>query len=71
MEETQYHSGCDRMRYNLYYFDNYGLPQVKVSMEDREQAMAMFIRHLGGRHIELTAEFDTGSVHNEIYTERV
>lgn len=71
MEETQHHSGCDRVRYNLYYFDNYGLPHTKVSMDDRQQAMEMFIKFMAGRHIELTAEFDTGDVHNEIYTERV
>ena len=59
------------MRYNLYYFDNYGLPHTKVSMEDRDQAMAMFLRFMAGRHIELIAEFDTKDVHNEIYTERI
>lgn len=59
------------MRYNLYYFDNYGLPQVKVSMGDREQAMAMFLRYMGGKHIELTAEFSVGDIHIEIYTERI
>lgn len=59
------------MRYNLYYFDNYGLPHTKVSMEDREQAMAMFLRFMAGRHIELTAEFSVGDTRIEIYTERI
>lgn len=59
------------MRYNLYYFDNYGLPQVKVSMEDRERAMTMFLRYMNGKHIELTAEFSVGDTHVEIYTERI
>ncbi len=59
------------MRYNLYYFDNYGLPHTKVSMEDRDQAMAMFLRFMAGRHIELIAEFSVGDTHVEIYTERI
>ena len=59
------------MRYNLYYFDGYGLPQTKVSMNNREEAMTVFLRFMAGRKIELTAEFDTADAHNEIYTERI
>lgn len=59
------------MRYNLYYFDNYGLPHTKVSMEDRDQAMEMFLKFMAGKKIELIAEFDIKDTHNEIYTERI
>lgn len=59
------------MRYNFYYFDNYGVPHTKVSMEDRDQAMAMFLRFMNGKHIELVAEFDVRDAHNEIYAERI
>ena len=59
------------MRYNLYFFDKYGIPNTKVSMDDRDQAMSMFLKYMNGKHIELTAEFDVQDNHVEIYTERI